>query len=337
VGTPEASPPTSVAPAPPPALKSCRIERLSIPGGQPGSIVTGGDPTGRYLVGRAYGSSTGHVDKHPLLIWDNGRPTTVNMPGIDESFEDINGSGVAVGFSFNGGELRDGWSGYVYRDGQLTRLRAPTNFVKAHAVGENGTIVGTLRDGLDEPDLPVVWRDPSTPQRLDLPDGFASGDAVEADPDGTIIGSVRRTAVGDPQGYLWKPDGTGQLLPTPEINGKPARGWSPDSVHNGVIVGSAVVGTDAALKNHRLLFDLRTGKFTMLTHDYGDAGNTMGWLLATANPPYISTPTGRITLPPLTSNEPPARGVFISADGLVVGGQSTDNSGQWQAVRWRCA
>jgi hypothetical protein len=334
VGTPEPSPSASAAPAPPPALRTCQLERLSIPGGEPASIVTGGDPTGRYLVGRAYGSTTAHVDKHPLLIWDNGRPTTVNMPGIDESFEDINGSGVAVGYSFNGGELRDGWSGYVYRDGHLTKLRAPTRFVNPHAVGENGTIVGSLRNGVDDPDLPLVWRDPATPQRLDLPDGFASGAAVDVATDGTIVGLVRRTAVGDPQGYLWKADGTGQLLPMPEIDGKPTQGWSPDSVHNGVVVGSAVVRNDIGLRNHRLLFDLRTGKFTMLTHAYGDAGNSMGWLLVAADPPFVATPSGRAALPILA----PAggRGVFISEDGLVVGGQANDAGGHLQAVRWRC-
>jgi hypothetical protein len=336
VETPGASASAS-APAGPAAPKECRIDRLPVPAGHPASIVTGGDPTGRYLVGRAYGS-TGHVEKHRLLIWDNGRLTTVDMPGTDETFQDINGSGVAVGSSFDDG---GGTSAYVYRDGKLTKLPAPATFVEVRAVGENGTIVGAVRDSDVGPHRPLVWRDPAgQPQQLDLPNGSASGVAVDVGADGTIVGSVSKTGLDDGQGYLWKPDGTGQMLPMPEINGKPANGWSPTSVHNGVIFGNAVVrsNTNPVLVNHPLLFDLRTGKFTILTHAYGGEGNTMGWLLVTANPLSVAAPTGRAILPPLasTGDRMIDRAAFISEDGRVIGGQSGDANGQMQAVRWTC-
>lgn len=330
------------APATGPVPVDCRVERLPVPAGHPRSLVTGGDPSGRFLVGRAY-ASTGYVDKHPLLIWDGDSLTRVDMPGADERFVDINGSGVAVGSSF-GAEDRS--SAYVYRDGRLDPLQPPAGSggtgVEATAVGENGTIAGVVGDGVDSRSRPVVWRDRgAVAQPLTLPDGFRSGRVGDVDTDGTIVGTVTRD--GPPgqgevdRGYVWKADGTGRLLPLPLVDGAPVRSWSPTTVHDGVVYGIAVTGGSAMTKSHPLLFDLRTERFTMLTHAFGLVGNRMGWLVQEGDRISVAGPAGRVGLPPLVSGvAPEERAAFISADGLVLGGQSNDASGQFQAVRWRC-
>lgn len=331
------SPSASVAAKP----LACAVARLPLPAGQARSLVTGGDPGGRFLVGRAYGSD-GYVEEHPLLIWDGDRlAATVEMPGSDESFADVNGSGVAVGSSF-GGDGRQ--ASYIYRDGKLTPLPASGHSVIARGVGADATVVGEVVDNSDGPRrVPVVWRNPAQPATtLPLPAGFEGGAAVDVDTDGTIIGMVFKKAAIFGQGYVWGPDGTGRLLPLPEHEGEPALSVALTSVHHGVAIGSTQVrgslGGRPATANIPLLVDLRTGAYTLLTHAMGDAVNTMGWIVITANVLEMVAPTGRAVLPALaaTGSRASDRAVFASEDGVVIGGQSGDANGLMQAVRWRC-
>jgi hypothetical protein len=323
---------------------TCRIDRLPVPDGHPRSVVTGGDPTGRFLVGRAYGS-TGYVDKHPLLIWDNGVPTRVDMPGDDESFSDVTSTGVAVGSGFTG---RDTQSAFVYRDGRLTGLRAPAGSVQARAVAENGTIVGNLGGGSVDY-RPLVWRGPdAAAQLLPLPAGFPAGETVDVDDDGTILAKVSvagsRGPDGGDHGYVWGPDGTGRLLPMPEVDGKPAQTFWPISIHDGIVFGRAVKAVGGGgISFDSFLFNLRTGTYTPLTHASGLVGNGAGWIVGQESAgPFVAAPGGRATLPTLVppSTDPEVHlmnlAVYISADGTVLGGQAVDDKGLIQAVRWRC-
>jgi hypothetical protein len=41
------------------------------------------------------------------LVWDDGEPTEVDLPGVDESLFDINSSGAAVGASLDPEGIRD--------------------------------------------------------------------------------------------------------------------------------------------------------------------------------------------------------------------------------------
>ncbi|GIJ60429.1 hypothetical protein [Virgisporangium aurantiacum] len=339
VGTGGPSPSASTAP---PVPVNCRVEKLPVPAGHPRSRVTGGDPGGRFLVGRAY-ASTGYTDRHPLLVWDGDRMTTVDMPGSDESFDDVNGSGVAVGFSFGTG---DRTTAYVYRDGRLAVLRPPAGDVgagvAATAVGEDGTIAGSIGDvGRYQP---VVWRDAGAPaQPLPLPDGHLSGRVNDVDTDGTVLGTV--SGPGSPghepgdRGYVWTPDGTGRLLPLPQIDGRPAQSLWVSTIHRGIVFGRAVTRDDKMMRSYPLLFDLRTERFTMLDHAFGLVGNSLGWMVQEGDRMAVAAPAGRAELPPLTPSAARAgEGVAaMSADGLVIGGHSNDANGEAQAVRWRCA
>lgn len=339
VGTGGPSPSPSTAP---PVPVNCRVEKLPVPAGHPRSMVTGGDPSGRFLVGRAY-ASTGYTDRHPLLIWDGDRMTTVDMPGSDESFNDVNGSGVAVGSSFGTG---DRTSAYVYRDGRLDALRPPAGgagaSVAATAVGEDGTIAGSAGDVGQY--RPLVWRDTGAPaQPLPLPDGLPSGKASDVDTDGTVLGTV--SDLGSPghepvdRGYVWKPDGTGRLLPLPQIDGRPAQSLWVSTIHQGIVFGRAITRDDRRMTSHPLLFDLRTERFTMLSQAFGLVGNSLGWMVQEGGRMAVAAPAGRADLPPLTPSAARAGegAASMSADGLVIGGHSNDATGQMQAVRWRCA
>jgi hypothetical protein len=346
-GTHVSTSPSASASPPPAAPKSCQIDRLPVPDGNPRSVVGGGDPTGRFMVGRAYGS-TGYVDKHPLLIWDNTKLTRVDMPGDDEDFTDINSAGVAVGGSFGGSDTQNA---YVYRDGKLSKLPAPAGgarAVSARAIGENGTIAGNLGGGND-PYRPLVWRDPGAQaQLLPLPDGFPEGQTVDVDTDGTIVGTVSvansRGPDGGDHGYVWNPDGTGRLIPLPVVDGQPAPTFWSISIHDGVVFGRASSPhADGSVTFQPLLFDLRTGRYTPLTQGFGLIGNSLGWIAGVDKGGlFVAAPTGRATLPTLAPDDgnpatPTMSAVtYMSADGLVIGGHSADANGQIQAVRWRC-
>lgn len=350
VGTQVSPPPGGTAsptPSTPPVPASCQVERLPVPDGNPRALVGGGDPTGRFLVGRAYGS-TGFVARHPLLIWEGNQMTRVDMPGEDEGFTDINSSGVAVGQSFGSG---DNQNAYVYRDAKLSKLPAPAGekSVSAWAIGENGTIAGSL-DGGSRPSRPLMWRDPGAqPQVLPLPAGFPEGKPVDVDVDGTIVATVSiaksRGPHGGDHGYVWNPDGTGRFIPMPVIDGKEAPTFWPISIHNGVIFGRASQPkSDGSVRFQMLLFDLRTDRFTLLNQGFGLVGNSLGWIAGFDREGlFVATPTGgRVSLPPLVpdDNDPATPSdnavAHMSADGLVLGGSTKDATGQLQAVRWRC-
>ncbi len=164
-------------PVPPTA---CHIERLPLPKGQTMSLVTGADPTGRYIVGRSYPSGAG---EYPIIIWHDGQFTVVNVPGTDQSFSDITSSGDAVGVSFAAG----GSTAWAYLGGKLTKLAGAN--AEARAISASGTIVGSVDDRA------VRWRPGSPePERLATPPGSWQGKAYGIDDDGTIVGTLRSAA-----------------------------------------------------------------------------------------------------------------------------------------------
>jgi hypothetical protein len=339
-GTRTADQPTPTpASSKPDAPLACAVDRLPIPGGQPKSLVTGGDRTGRYLLGRAYGS-TQYVERHPILIWDDGRPTAIDMPGADEMLNDINSAGVAVGSSF---ETDDTQRSYVYRDGALRRLTG-NGSVEARAIGEQGVIVGSRSSAAGQAQHPVVWRGPTGPMAdLPAPAGW-EGTAADVDADGTIVGTLTNGKSINFRGYAWAPDGTGRQLPLPEIDGATALSFAPITIDHGVVFGRATkdIG-NGGFEVVPVLFDLRTERFTVLTRQIGfRTGNARGWVAGSSRDGYVvASPGGRASLPGLPGgvDTQPSRTdvVSISTDGRVLGGQAVDGSGEIQAVRWTCS
>jgi hypothetical protein len=143
-----ASPSTAVA-APPAGPKDCTVSRLPTAGIEK-ALVTGGDASGRWHVGRLYPPGGGQG--RPLVVWRDGKIVSqIRVGGDDDSFADINSRGQAVGSGFDP-EIRP----YAYRDGK----------VKPLAGGEG------------------------KPQRLPLPAGAESGDAGDIDEAGNVLGTI---------------------------------------------------------------------------------------------------------------------------------------------------
>lgn len=333
----------SIAATPPPPTESpavtpptsCTVSRLPIPGGHPMALVTGADPTGRLLLGRAY--PKGHKGRYPVVIWDNGTTRTVDVPGDDQSLRDANTAGVAVG---------SGWSDagpvpYVYRDGKVSRL-AGVRTGEAIAINEAGVIVG---QGGGTPDsVPVVWRSATAPATyLPMPSGW-TGNVVAVGEDGSVLALLRSTGKRTPQAYLWGPDGRGRTLPKPS-EGEYFRPYSIQrNVAYGVVSSDETFvkgGSDRRVTPVRL--DLTTGQYTRLpavSMSPSDA-NGSGWLVGSTEKGQgaLSTGNGMITLPDLNNHHSSTANIAstVSEDGRIVAGQADDAKGVIQPVVWTCA
>src|SRR5437763_4052510 len=136
----------AVAAQPPPAPPARTIARLPVPQGEV-SPVTGGDPTGRYLVGRSYPDDTGG---RPLLMWHDGVVRQIDVPGDDQAFSDVTSTGDAVGATFIVGRS----TGLAYLNGKLHQLAGTDS--EARAINAQGGVVGTADKRA------VLWRSATT-------------------------------------------------------------------------------------------------------------------------------------------------------------------------------
>ena len=163
--------------------KSCSVQRLPLLDGEPMSLVTGADPTGRFIVGRTYPDD--HQGSYPILIWDNGKPSRIVLPGADQALNDVTTTGVAVGSGWGD----DGPVSYIYRDGKVSPLPA-TGSSQAEAINDAGQIVGSRERG-EAGTQPVIWSSSSAqPVDLPLPGPKSTGQATDIDEDGTVVGTV---------------------------------------------------------------------------------------------------------------------------------------------------
>ena len=322
---PTPSPPVSS----PPTQVSCTEQLLATltPGQK--SLVTGADPTGRYLVGRLYGTN-GWPSK--LAIWDNGALRAVTMPGDDPAFYGVNSSGVAVGTSYLAGT--DNEVSWIYSAGRVTRLTGSAGD-KAQAINNRGVIVGGWSNGTLA--RPLLWSSPTaTPQALSLPDGWIGG-ASDVDEDGTVVGSGSRPGTA-PTALVWAPDGTRTAIPLPNIAG--VTGMGALSIRDGVVLtvasGPISQGSATGTWSHHLLYTLATGTFSDPFDKYGAlASNSHGWGVSSGPSLWIPG-TGQITLPELPGGGGTDTALTISDDGHVIGGQDTDTADVIHAVTWHC-
>ena len=326
------------APAPP---AGCTLQRLPVPdGGAPRSVVTGADPSGRYLVGRGYPNAS--------LIWHDGRVEVVAVPGSDPQLRDVTSTGVAVGTSYLG-EPGDEPAAWLYRNGTLTRLAGTR--AEAYAVNENLAVAGSV-DG-----KPARWAAPvggqapvggpaparstspaGPPTLLALPGPGWSGYAAGIDEDGTIVGQVKEAPEKPAVGYLWRPDGTGQQLRAPVVAGAPATAYGAVAVRGGWAVGWATRDDGNRLALGAPRWNLRTGAVDVPFEGSASAVNRYGWVVGALRKAVLTTGAGTLTLPDLGSTAPVANDipVSVSDDGTTIGGQVPSSDGDPVAVVWRC-
>jgi uncharacterized membrane protein len=325
-GTPGWTAPSATAPT------SCTLDRLPVPDDVPMALTSGADPTGRWIVGRSYPKA----GSYQAVIWHDGTPTKVAMPGeLEESLQDVNSTGTAVGWSFEGTAEDSGPVPYVYRDGEVSRLPGGERG-QALAVNDIGAIAG------DSGGAPVVWPSATEePTRLPLPAGVSTGGATAIDEDGTVVGNVN-----DERPYVWFADGTHRELPLPTLDGAPASSGLVFSVRNGWATGLANTGSDTGVKGAEgtptaVRWNVRTGEVRVFDEldVRASTANAQGWQVGSDKQgnAVLMTDAGKVVLPDLGTHGPlsviPST---LSDDGRVISGQADDTTGTIKAVVWRC-
>lgn len=311
---------------------SCTIQRLTEPPGSQLSIVTGADPTGRFIVGRGYPAG----DARTTVIWEGNRaPIRVKLPGIDQLLADISTSGVAVGTSFDAATFQ-AMTPWVYRNGAGGwKVAALRGVASGDAVGinERGQIAGNRHTA--DGSRPVRWASAqSAAVNLRLPADALSGNALDIDTDGTVIGYYTNTD-GDDRAIVWHPDGSFDLLPAPAGYGPLTRAFQG---RNGWVVGLTGGGGElVSARWHRPTNQARV----FPEFDIAASGvNRRGWQVGSSlkGKALFVSDTEVTELPGLAYHGEPLGDIAttITDDARVIAGQALDANGAIRAVRWQC-
>ena len=307
-----------LAPAAAAAAPACGMVALPAPAGA-FSDVTGGDLTGRYLVGRL-----NYPDRRVGALWHDGRLTEIDASSIQHvqiDYHDVNRRGVVVGertidnTSFHS-------DAFTYRDGTFTFLPAarPGDSTQAVGINSRGDVVGNSIGDTGGGWVPVVWPadQPGTVRILPVPAGNTNGALARGiDEDGSVVGVVSPYPPGTP--YVWPAKGKPHALPVPAGS----QGGDATAIQGGVAAGN--VYDPATSSTVPTLWNLRTGGFTMHTHVQAGAlsVNRRGTIGGGA---VIVHADGRVS--PLDSGSL----VYTVADTGVAAG--TTDLFRGQAVRW---
>jgi hypothetical protein len=332
------APPVTVSPGPtgPAPPTECELQILPVPAGSYQSLVAGADPTGRFILGRSYLGEGQPPSGTPIMvvIWVDGEPTTVDMPGSDPSLRAANTQGDAVGSSFLSSTDLNSEVSWIYQDGQLNQL--PGVRTSAAALNDAGVVVGSRSEPGETFGVPIAWRSATAkPEDLPLPGASWVGEATGVDVDGTVVGNGFDTdeIPGPPHhSFVWWPDGTWEQLPVPDINGQPADGFAATAIREGVVTGRAAEEFGSGTRFHIVQYNLRTGEFTNLSAVspvYPQVSNRRGWsaggsvdglALWPGQGPGVVLPVPELHLPG-DDIGPYHRLTAISDDGRVIAGQ----------------
>jgi uncharacterized membrane protein len=303
------------------------------------STVTGGDSTGRYLVGNSYPDNTGY---QPTLIWHDGQVRQLDVPGENQTFTGVNSTGDAVGSSFIDGKR----TAFAYVGGRLSKLGGVD--ADAFAINADGIIVGTANGHA------VVWRSVSgMPVDLATPPGDWQGMARDIGDDGTIVGTLR--SADSERAYVWRPDGSVSELPVPTVRGVVADASRAYAIRHGWAIGGAARmdasarqpnGKPAATPTDRVSvrWNIQTGEVQPMPDAgfYAGGVNAYGWVVGwdSKGDGVLVSDAGTLTLPPLRKPVQPSDNLAytISDDGRTIAGQSVlgDAARTMRAVVWHC-
>ncbi|MEV0153869.1 hypothetical protein AB0H57_09030 [Micromonospora sp. NPDC050686] len=323
----------------------CRAELLPVPG-DPQAAVTGGDPDGRWLVGRRAPQGQSRMD-FGLLIWEGDRVREVELPGSMQKLTDVNRAGLAVGSSVGAGRELRAW---VVRNGEVIGLPGETPR-GAMAVNDAGRIVGyrSLRAPWEPgaKQLPVVWDSyQSRPVDLPLPGPQWEGTAIGIDEDGTILGTMSEGhREQSTRAVVWRPGAARpEVLPLPQVPGGKASQFLSLSLAGGWVTGLAERYTEVIPRSGAYMYpvriDLRTGQADVLKGAlWSGTGNGRGWMAGWVSDdvPGVITDTRSVKLPMPDGWRGERQGAVtsFSDDGRVLGGK-LESDDQVRPVRWTC-
>jgi len=231
------------------------------------SQLSGGDPSGRYLLGREF-IEIDFVFVVKSVVWINRQAreldTQALLPNVDVRLIDANQDGDIVGYRVrdNSSFHQDAW---LYRDGRFTLLPGlrSTDVTVPTGINSRGDIVGYSQDptGPVATYHAVVWPagHPGTVRELTVPGqpgAFAMG--VGIDDDGTVLGWVG----GRPgqTNYIWPPRGA----PYPLTGPAGVQFIEASAIRNGWVVGFGQMGQQLV----GLQWNLRTGQAQVASTEY---------------------------------------------------------------------
>ncbi|MCW3838633.1 hypothetical protein ONA70_00775 [Micromonospora yasonensis] len=303
--------------APTPSAGACPVAELPVPSGMTDLTASGVDPTGRYVIG----NSVVGQDFRPVL-WTDGKPQALPLPGKSVQVTAVNAGGVVVGLVENAKQE------YVFRYEKraYTRLRMPPgkwHVYPTPAINAAGDVVINAEPrgnsgGKDS--IILFWKaGQTTPVTLPLP---TDGDAFGITDDGEIVGTMYRNGVGI-AAYVWDQKGNGRKLKVPAGETGAAYATRGDWATGGLWPSQSAA-----------LWNLRTGEVSQLPTDGpGESVNASGWVVASGAvlrdgaPIELPVPSGQTGL-----------AAAVSDTGLVVGHARTsggDNRNLGPRV-WRC-
>lgn len=328
---PAVLPSAAVSPAPSPSVRptaspvsGCTVRELPT-GRHREAIVTGGDPTGRWLLGRSYPKDG---SDRPMLVWRDGSLFSQNpLPGDDAALRDVTSTGLAVGYTY------EPMRAYLVRDGTATVL-PDGDGAQATAVNEAGMIAGHREQGGKL--RPVRW--PAADQRpvdLPMPPGADEATVLALFEDGTVVAKV----TGKDQntyGWLWLPDGGQRRLAGSD--GKAGSEIQVRAGREGWIFGR---NGDSGWR-----YDVQADRYDPLPEGliYGDAVAATGWAviggLDNGSHLWQGPGTTTITLPVpagwRTKPAPMTSVSVLSDDGRTIGGHGSAFDGPNTALVWTC-
>jgi hypothetical protein len=251
----------------------CRMSPLPVPAGVRYSEVTGGDHTGRYLVGGGT-AFDGTQPRRVGLLWVNGKVTELNTgamaPYVEVQITDVNSRGVLIGNRMTDFSTfhTDAW---VYRNGRFALLPGlkPGDATKAVAINRRGDIVGTSEDYSVDPVVfhAVIWSADRPGSARELTVGGQSpawATGIDIDDDGTVLGLIGQRPTPEQRPFVWPAHGRGYPLIGPPGTGYPFG----VAIHAGWVTGEVLGGDGLSVV---ALWNLRSGTAQVISNALGAA------------------------------------------------------------------
>jgi hypothetical protein len=266
-----------LAPAPASATAACQANILPTLGHQH-TELTGGDPSGRYLVGTA--STLDNMDSlYATVVWVRGQPRLLGTepvrPYVEARPTAVNRHGVVIGYRMSDYSSfhTDAW---MYRNGRFTLLPGltATDATMPVAINSRGDVVGTsLSADTAPPWHGVVWpaNRPGTVRELTVPGQPGETFAVGVDEDGTVLGHLGGRPGETP--YIWPPRGA----PYPLIASPGVDYASAVAIRNGWVVGygqqgDQLVGLRWNLRRHTVQTTSTENPLSLSVNRWGTVG-----------------------------------------------------------------